>query len=309
MTDTKDYYTAGELAKLFGIPKQTMFYYDKMGLLTPEFVAKNGYRYYAMPQYLTLEIILFLRKLDISVPHIKEFLEHRSRDKILGILKERESLCKQTLSETQQLLTAISCYRKTLESSQHMELNRVLLQCYPDSRMYLTPIPEAHRGGFDAIAIRAQHVHEAFAHSFCKDHPTGWVIHAEDFFSKNFKHSSAIVTQSGEEGSLLACNYIRPSGLYLSILTKGAYFLHAEEAYEKLSAFMEINRLAPDGDVFLFPIISYWATKDPDEYINSLSVKVKDLPPQKIEITRYVIIIKSLYRAVSIEGFYDGLIL
>lgn len=173
MTDKKEYYTAGELAKLFGIPKQTMFYYDKMGLLTPEFVAKNGYRYYAMPQYLTLEIILFLRKLDISVPHIKEFLEHRSRDKILGILKERESLCKQTLSETQQLLAAISCYRKTLESSQHMELNRVLLQCYPDCRMYLTPIPEVHRGGFDAIAIRARHVHEAFAHSFCKDHPTG----------------------------------------------------------------------------------------------------------------------------------------
>lgn len=68
MSDKKEYYTAGELAKLFGIPKQTMFYYDKMGLLTPEFVAENGYRYYAMPQYLTLEIILFLRKLDISVP-------------------------------------------------------------------------------------------------------------------------------------------------------------------------------------------------------------------------------------------------
>ena len=88
------------------------------------------------------------------------------------------------------------------------------------------------------------------------------------------------MTQSGEEGSLLACNYIRPSGLYLSILTKGAYFLHAEEAYEKLTAFMKINHLVPDGDVFLFPIISYWATKDPDEYVNSLSVKVKDPPPE-----------------------------
>lgn len=41
MSDKKEYYTAGELAKLFGIPKQTMFYYDKMGLLTPEFVAKT----------------------------------------------------------------------------------------------------------------------------------------------------------------------------------------------------------------------------------------------------------------------------
>lgn len=27
----KGYYTAGELAKLFHIPKQTMLYYDKMG--------------------------------------------------------------------------------------------------------------------------------------------------------------------------------------------------------------------------------------------------------------------------------------
>lgn len=29
----KEYYTAGELARLFNIPKQTMLYYDKMGVL------------------------------------------------------------------------------------------------------------------------------------------------------------------------------------------------------------------------------------------------------------------------------------
>ena len=48
----KKYYTAGELARLFNIPKQTMLYYDKMGILKPEFVAENGYRYYSTPQYL-----------------------------------------------------------------------------------------------------------------------------------------------------------------------------------------------------------------------------------------------------------------
>lgn len=37
---------------------------------------------------------------------------------------------------------------------------------------------------------------------------------------------------------------------------------------------MKRNRLAPDGDVFLFPIVSYWVTDDPEKYINSLSVKV-----------------------------------
>ena len=38
--------------------------------------------------------------------------------------------------------------------------------------------------------------------------------------------------------------------------------------------FMDKNGLVPDGDVFLFPIISYWVTNIPEEYINSLSVKV-----------------------------------
>lgn len=53
-----DFYTAGQLAQLFAIPKQTMEYYDKMGILKPAYIAENGYRYYATQQYLTLEIIV-----------------------------------------------------------------------------------------------------------------------------------------------------------------------------------------------------------------------------------------------------------
>ncbi len=61
--DRKLYYSAGELAGLFGIPKQTMFYYVKMGLLVPDYIADNGYRYFGDDQYLHMEIIYFLRKL------------------------------------------------------------------------------------------------------------------------------------------------------------------------------------------------------------------------------------------------------
>ena len=269
-----DYYSAGELAKLFNLSKQTMQYYDKKGILKPAFVASNGYRYYANSQYLTLEIILFLRKLDISIPDIQKFLQNRSQEEILRILKEKEASCLETIRANQALLHSIQAYQKNLECRQKLPVDQIFLQNYPDTRMYLTPIPEEHRGGFNAISIRAKHVHEAFAHSYCKDKPTGWVISQKDFFSENFNHSSAIVTQSGLPDSPIPCNFIRPSGLYVSILIKGSYFHHAKEAYRKIAKFMKLNHLSPDGDVFLFPIISYWATDNPDEYINSLSVKV-----------------------------------
>lgn len=75
-------------------------------------------------------------------------------------------------------------------------------------------------------------------------------------------------------GSDLPCNYVRPGGLYISLHIKGAYFHHGQDSLERMQDFMDKNSLVPDGDVFLFPIISYWVTNNPEEYINSLSVKV-----------------------------------
>ena len=76
--ERRQYYTIGELAALYGLPKQTLMYYANVGLLVPTFVHENGYRYYDVRQYLELEIILNLRKLDVSVKDIKVFLDHRS---------------------------------------------------------------------------------------------------------------------------------------------------------------------------------------------------------------------------------------
>ena len=37
------FFTAGELAAIFGVSKQTLLYYDRIDLLKPDFVADNGY--------------------------------------------------------------------------------------------------------------------------------------------------------------------------------------------------------------------------------------------------------------------------
>ena len=37
-------YTTGEFARYFGIKKDTLLYYDKIGLFSPAGVRPNGYR-------------------------------------------------------------------------------------------------------------------------------------------------------------------------------------------------------------------------------------------------------------------------
>ncbi|EGT4207022.1 MerR family DNA-binding transcriptional regulator, partial [Clostridioides difficile] len=47
----KQYFTTGEFAKLCGISKQTLIFYDKIGIFSPEYKDKNNYRYYSVYQY------------------------------------------------------------------------------------------------------------------------------------------------------------------------------------------------------------------------------------------------------------------
>ncbi len=50
LDSTKELFTTGEFADLCGVQKQTLFHYDDIGLLKPEYRCKNNYRYYSIQQ-------------------------------------------------------------------------------------------------------------------------------------------------------------------------------------------------------------------------------------------------------------------
>ena len=75
---TNKLFSIGTLAKMHGINKKTLMWYDKVGLLKPALVKANGYRYYTCAQSFMLENILMLRELEVSIPKIKDFLQNRT---------------------------------------------------------------------------------------------------------------------------------------------------------------------------------------------------------------------------------------
>ena len=59
---TEMYFTIGEFANLFGVSKQTLFYYERNKIFEPDLVEENGYRYYSLHKYYIFEVIITLRK-------------------------------------------------------------------------------------------------------------------------------------------------------------------------------------------------------------------------------------------------------
>lgn len=59
---------------------------------------------------------------------------------------------------------------------------------------------------------------------------------------------------------------------------KGNYFTRSSEALRMLEEFFRRNELVPAGDVYVFPVLDYYATSDVEEYINTICVAVADAP-------------------------------
>ena len=59
----QEYLSAGRFAALVGTTKETLFHYDEIGLFVPKRREANGYRYYAMDQMETFDVIGMLREL------------------------------------------------------------------------------------------------------------------------------------------------------------------------------------------------------------------------------------------------------
>ena len=84
-------FMAGEMAKLHGISKQTLLYYDSIGLLKPKEKDKfNKYRYYTLDQFDELDVIICLKTLGLQLKEIKNYLK-KTKAEIIRISTKKLS--------------------------------------------------------------------------------------------------------------------------------------------------------------------------------------------------------------------------
>ena len=63
-----------ELEQVLGLSKHTIFYYEKEGFVHPT-RDENGYRNYSEQDVQTLQLVKFLRNLNISIDDVKPKFE------------------------------------------------------------------------------------------------------------------------------------------------------------------------------------------------------------------------------------------
>ena len=103
------YFTTGQFAKLCSTTKETLFHYDRLGLLKPARIGGNGYRYYASSQFFDFDLIAVLQSAGCSLKEIQAYMSHREPHAFAQLLRENE---RKLLREREKL----EMMRRTLEN-------------------------------------------------------------------------------------------------------------------------------------------------------------------------------------------------
>ncbi|MDY6029450.1 MAG: MerR family transcriptional regulator [Acidaminococcaceae bacterium] len=273
-----DYFTAGELASLFNISKQTLIYYDKIKLLSPDFTSANGYRHYSMKQYLDLEIIVNMRALNIGIADIRKYLNCRSKENFLQLLKTKREESERIIKENQNILRTLHVITNNVHSHTQAPPEYTVLCWYDQRKLYITEISK-NDSSKNKVLKFVRHSQEIVQSTRISDKLIGWIVKRDAFFSKqNRANSTAYFSFSPPAKQLNdSKEFLLPAGLYLEINFKGTFYQNINSLAEKCSYFLAINNLQIQSDIYVLPIENHWFAENTDNYRNKIFVAVKPI--------------------------------
>ncbi len=192
------YFTTGEFAKLCGVKKQTLFHYDQIGILKPQMVTSNGYRYYSFLQFDTYITIAMLKELDIPLANIKEYLARKTPASFLELLKKHDRLVDEKIAELQWLKTFIKGKIKITEEGIHAEHGTIHIENRGAEHYIFT---EYSGGSDDADEYAAYASHIALCHEnqIYSPYVTGGTIAVDGGFTENTYRYSHLYTKLDPE--------------------------------------------------------------------------------------------------------------
>lgn len=76
----KQNYTVNDITKITGITRRTLHYYDEIGLLKATSLSSHGYRLYDVSDFEKLQIILFLKEMNLPLKDISDILQSTKQE-------------------------------------------------------------------------------------------------------------------------------------------------------------------------------------------------------------------------------------
>ncbi len=263
-------YSTGAFAKMNGINKRTLHYYDEIGLFSPEYKGENGYRYYTCFQSAELELILILRSIGLSIDEIRQYTQNPSGESFEKLVMERKALLDRSLRhllEVKQFLQNKSEKLTLGLKARHGEIERITL---PEQKLLLSaPISGCYdEEDFSVAADFSKRLKSLFGlyDNF------GSRIAADCIQKQAYSQYDCFVMLGGEEDGYW--DEIRPGGTFLRTFCIGRWDT-IPEIYQKICRYAAENHLELYGYAYEEGL-NEMSLKNREDYITMITVPYRE---------------------------------
>lgn len=127
--------TSGEFARLVGTTKDTLFHYDRIGLLKPEGRQEgNNYRYYTLAQLDIFDIIDTLKELDMPLTEIRNYLGLRTPYSLMELFEREDKILNEKIRHLRQARQWMRMKKDMIQQALSIDTGCIELRTLP--RMY-----------------------------------------------------------------------------------------------------------------------------------------------------------------------------
>ena len=262
------YYTPHQVASFFSIRKDTLLYYDRIGLFSPAMRNENGYRCYTASQLNELDRILTLRDLGVPISSIKEASGDPSTPSFLSLLENEEESIRRKIDECNALLSIVSSIRESINAAASAQKGRLYLSDEEAKPIIRVPIRTA--SDTEATDPEWQEAYSnLMAAADCKAIISiGSIVRLDEarrYLGNICREVYATFARPLDETI--------PPGRYASMYFSGS-LENLSSFYRQFFAALDSAGLECEGDIYEELSISTVVTKDENEHVTKLMVRV-----------------------------------
>lgn len=273
----KDFFSIGELAGYQKISKQTLIFYDKIGLFKPAYTnPETGYRYYSAMQLDTLDTIVVMKTIGFSLDEIKTYMANRnfetSRERFRRQIDVIDHKLETLTAIKKRLLQKCAAQDEFRRQIKHGANQYVHIEETEGRYIFCKPVAPPYTLADISLATK-----KCFTSAAAKNVPVfyevGVSVPLKRLLSGRYIEASlAFLTSEYAEGieelkhlpagrCVVACHY----GEYLKI----------DGTYEKIFDYCQKNHLEIISDSYEFCIHDHLTAGDEKEYITKIMFYIK----------------------------------
>lgn len=264
------FFSIGELSRHQGISRQTLIFYDKIGLFCPAYVdPDNGYRYYSASQLDALDTILIMKKIGFSLEEIKAHMKNYTVDSSIVVLRKQLSVISRQIEELQMIKSRVEHRCRQLEHARAVRDNSdaVTLERVSGRAILVQAVGEPYT--LEQVSLATK---ECFVRSFREQLPiffqSGAIVPYDRLCQGRYTEA-AFAFLPIEQTCRVPGVVELPAGQCVCTYHIGDY-PSIGAAYERILDYCRRHRWKIVSDSYEFAINDYLSTGDENEYVTKI---------------------------------------